>query len=125
MDHIKETDEINEVGEVTLIIYGSLAPGEKNHHIISHIEGNWQKATIRGQIIDNGWSVDRSGYPQFKIVEDEQKADLIDVMAFTSNQLERHWKSLDEFEASEDYKRITIPCILENGQHRIAYIYLG
>ena len=39
-----------------LIIYGSLAPGEKNHFVMQDIPGEWLNATIHACIEDNGWS---------------------------------------------------------------------
>lgn len=109
--------------EKVLIIYGSLAPGEKNHHIISHIKGSWHKATIQGRIIDNGWSDNRSGYPEFQKVENGEAANTLSVMAFISSELDAHWKLLDDFEASENYSRVRISCKLENGEQKDAFIY--
>lgn len=104
----------------TLIIYGSLAPGEANHHIISHINGIWFKAFIKGKIIDNGWST-RTGYPEFQRAEDESQT--IEVLAFISDELEDHWDHIDEFEGTEKYARTTISCELEDGQVVEAFIY--
>jgi gamma-glutamylcyclotransferase (GGCT)/AIG2-like uncharacterized protein YtfP len=46
------SDRIQEV----LIVYGSLAPGEINHHIISHIKGTWSNGFIRAhnEILTDG-----------------------------------------------------------------------
>lgn len=105
----------------TLIIYGSLAPGEANHHIISHINGIWLKAFIKGKIIDNGWAT-RTGYPEFKRASDKDSHS-VEVLAFMSEELDDHWKQLDDFEATESYKRTTITCELEGGQIVEAFIY--
>lgn len=104
----------------TLIIYGSLAPGETNHHIISHINGIWLKAFIKGKIIDNGWST-RTGYPEFQRIDDSSER--VEVLAFISEDLEKYWDYIDEFEGTEQYKRVTISCELENGKVVDAFIY--
>lgn len=109
--------------ESVLIIYGSLAPGEKNHHIISHIPGEWHRATIKGKIKDNGWSDNRSAYPEFNRVKDESEAETIHVQAFISKELHQYWTDIDEFEGTELYGRKPIDCVLENGQKTTAFIY--
>ena len=104
-----------------LIIYGSLAPGEANHHIISHINGIWLKGFIEGKIIDNGWST-RTGYPEFQRHQDGDQA-TVEVLVFMSEDLDQHWDHLDEFEGTEAYQRSTISCELEGGQKVEAFIY--
>lgn len=106
----------------SLIIYGSLAPGESNHHIISHIPGNWQKATITGYIEDNGWS-NRSGYPRF-IEKQDVKQQKYSVHVFTSDRLPAYWEEIDAFEGEEDYKRIQWPYVLEDGSEFTGHIYV-
>lgn len=110
----------------SLIVYGSLAPGESNHHIISHIDGIWRKAKIKGKIIDNGWSKrlvpQELGYPEFKSVP-SGKEDILEVLVFMSEQLELYWQDIDEFEGTEDYRRISISCVLDTGDEIIASIY--
>jgi len=76
----------------TLIVYGSLAPGESNHHIISHIDGVWSKAFIKGKIVDNGW-LTRNGYPEFQRVH-ENDAEKLEVLAFISQDLHLHWEHI-------------------------------
>jgi len=107
-------------GKTILIVYGSLAPGEANHHIISHIEGIWYKALIKGKILDNGWAT-RTGYPEFRRAETDSGH--VEVLAFVSEDLHKHWDHIDEFEGTERYKRSTISCELENGKVVDAFIY--
>ncbi len=38
-----------------LFIYGSLAPGCPNHHVVSHIKGNWVEGKVRGRLVEEGW----------------------------------------------------------------------
>lgn len=38
-----------------LFIYGSLAPNCPNHHIVAHIDGQWQSGTVEGHLVQQGW----------------------------------------------------------------------
>jgi len=105
----------------TLVVYGSLAPGEANHHVISHIKGIWLKAFIKGKIIDNGWST-RTGYPEFQRTFDSG-SNTIEVLAFMSEELDNYWEDIDAFEGTELYNRTRISCKLEGGQIISAFIY--
>lgn len=107
--------------KTVLIVYGSLAPGESNHHIISHIDGQWSKASIKGRIIDNGWS-SRTGYPEFQRTSEED-SETVEVFAFISEELDEHWDHIDAFERTESYIRSKIPCVLEGGKIIDAFIY--
>lgn len=37
-----------------LFIYGSLAPNCPNHHIVAHIDGQWQSGTVEGHLVQQG-----------------------------------------------------------------------
>jgi len=40
-----------------LFIYGTLAPGRPNHHVVEDIPGNWEEATLKGTLLNEGcWS---------------------------------------------------------------------
>ena len=99
-------------------MYGSLAEGESNHWVIEHIKGIWYPATIKGKIIDNGWSI-RKGYPQYV----PSKHEMMNVLVFVSEELHLYWKDIDEFEGEEYYERILIPYVLEAGTTHNGYIY--
>ena len=43
-----------------LFVYGTLAPGRSNAHMLSHIAGSWQKASIRGRLVQEGWGASRA-----------------------------------------------------------------
>jgi len=42
-----------------LFIYGTLAPGKENHHVLSALSGDWQPATVRGTLVNAGWGAGR------------------------------------------------------------------
>ncbi|HEY7404332.1 MAG TPA: gamma-glutamylcyclotransferase family protein [Candidatus Angelobacter sp.] len=87
-----------------LAVYGSLAPGKKNHHQMAGMEGTWRKALLRGTLHNAGWGA-AQGFLGF-IWDGSESA--IDAMVFSSNDLPQHWQRLDEFEGAE-YRRILVP----------------
>ncbi len=45
-----------------LFVYGTLAPGRPNEHILADVPGTWQSAIVFGTLIDEGWGAEL-GYP--------------------------------------------------------------
>ena len=37
-----------------LFVYGTLAPGKPNHHVISDVAGEWENATVKGTLVNEG-----------------------------------------------------------------------
>jgi len=103
-----------------LIIYGTLAPGRTNYHVIEHIKGNWLQGIIRGKLVKEGWGANL-GYYAFKHVGTaEQEA--IKAFILTSDELISNWKFLDEFEGS-GYRRILAKYELDSGEMGAGFIY--
>jgi gamma-glutamylcyclotransferase (GGCT)/AIG2-like uncharacterized protein YtfP len=84
-----------------LAIYGSLAPGESNHHHIADLRGTWEDASVRGRKIDRGWGA-KTGYPGLEL---SSGGDEVPVMLFLSDDLPAAWARLDAFEG-RDYCRV-------------------
>lgn len=101
-----------------LFVYGTLAPGRPNEHVLSDIPGDWKPATVRGTLIQEGWGA-ASGYPG--IILDKNGSEIKGFL-FSSEKLAEHWAHLDTFEG-EDYERVLTPVILEEGTVVDAYIY--
>lgn len=101
-----------------LFIYGTLAPGRPNAHVMAGIPGTWEPATVRGRLIQQGWGA-AQGYPG--IILDEH-GDTIDGLIFSSNALAAHLPRLDAFEGSE-YQRVTTTATLQDGTRVAACIY--
>jgi len=101
-----------------LFVYGTLAPGEENAHIMDGMDGDWCKASVRGTRNDKGWGVNKV-HPGF--IPDEN-GDVVNGLIFTSNDLPANWARLDEFEGA-DYKRVAIIATLENGDIIKTQIY--
>jgi hypothetical protein len=49
----------------TLAVYGTLAPGRPNHHVLAPLGGGWTDGTIEGDLIPLGWGA-ALGYPGFR-----------------------------------------------------------
>lgn len=101
-----------------LFIYGTLAPGQPNAHILADVKGIWIPATIRGHLYENGWGA-ALGYPA--VIPDEQ-GDLVNGFLFRSEELVQHWQRLDDFEGN-GYRRIIVNAEDEQGQKSLAYVY--
>ena len=101
-----------------LFVYGSLAPGRPNAHVLDQVPGTWEPATIRGLLRQEGWGA-AIGYPG--IVLDEQ-GDEIAGLVFSSETLDAHWQRLDRFEG-EGYQRVSVSATLEDGSVVQAQVY--
>jgi gamma-glutamylcyclotransferase (GGCT)/AIG2-like uncharacterized protein YtfP len=100
--------------EERLIVYGTLVPGGKYHHLLAGLEAAWERCTIRGRLGSY------RGYPSFKWnpAGEPHPAWLV-----TSPGLIAKFRELDEFEGRH-YTRRFIPAEVEN-RLVIAYIYEG
>jgi len=101
-----------------LFVYGTLAPGEENAHIMDGMKGEWRKASVRGKRHNKGWGTAK-GHPGF--IPDE-KGDIVNGLVFISKDLPENWERLDKFEG-KDYQRIQIEAKLENCDIIKAQIY--
>ena len=90
--------------ERRLAAYGSLLPGENNHHHVSTLVGSWVEGTVEGTLHDRGWAA-RQGYPGFV---SGGSGDRVAVKVFESLALPDAWDRLDAFEG-EAYRRILAP----------------
>jgi gamma-glutamylcyclotransferase (GGCT)/AIG2-like uncharacterized protein YtfP len=84
-----------------LITYGSLAPGQSNHHQLDGLQGRWLTGSVRGRLLQAGWGADL-GYPALIL---ESDGPVVEVHIFESVDLPGHWPRLDEFEGA-GYRRV-------------------
>lgn len=103
-----------------LFTYGTLAPGEDNHHHVEHIDGDWMQAAVRGRLVDQGWGADL-GFPALVV---DENGDWIQGWALRSKCLSQYLAALDEFEGDE-YQRKPVAVTLENHEVVQAYVYLA
>lgn len=90
-----------EAPDTRLATYGSLAPGQVNHHHLAMLRGRWTKGTVRGFLCDAGWG-SALGFPGLAL---DPTGNSIDVYLFESEELAPHWARLDEFEGP-GYRRV-------------------
>ncbi len=103
----------------TLFVYGTLAPGKPNEHVLAPLDGTWKPATVRGQLYEEGWGA-ALGYPG--IILDSLVSE-VNGLLFSSEKLEQFWTELDEFEGA-GYQRVSTQVRLESGEYEEAQIYV-
>lgn len=101
-----------------LFVYGTLAPGRPNEHVLANIPGKWEPATVTGRLLQEGWGA-AAGYPA--VVLDEHGGEVPGFL-FSSESLAGHWARLDEFEG-EGYERVLTTVKVKDGAVVDAYIY--
>ena len=101
-----------------LFVYGTLAPGRPNAHVLAQVPGTWEAATVRGTLRQEGWGA-AIGYPG--IVVDE-RGEEVPGFVFCSEELSSHWARLDRFEG-EGYQRVPVSARLEDGSVVQAQVY--
>ncbi|MEH6415783.1 gamma-glutamylcyclotransferase family protein [Pseudomonas sp. CGJS7] len=101
-----------------LFVYGTLAPGKPNAHVLADVPGTWIPASVRGTLHAQGWGA-AAGYPGIVL---DKGADAVQGLVFSSDALPAHWARLDEFEG-EGYERVLASAILEDGTVVAAYVY--
>ncbi len=89
-----------------LAVYGSLRPGESNHHLVAEIPGRWSEGFVRGTLHESGWGA-TLGYPA--LVWDEEGPE-VPVRILMADGLPEHWDRLDAFEG-DAYLRILVPVV--------------
>ena len=102
-----------------LFVYGTLAPGRPNEHVLAEVPGTWEPATVKGTLFQEGWGA-ALGYPG--IVLDEL-GDQVHGFIFSSEELASHWAQLDEFEG-DGYKRVVTSAELGDSTVVKAHIYV-
>jgi len=104
-----------------LFVYGTLAPGRPNAHVLAAVPGTWERATVRGRLVDGGWGA-ALGYPGIVPSRDGEPGDAVDGFVFSSPELRTHWHRLDEFEGT-GYRRVVVKAALEDGRIVDAHAY--
>ena len=110
-------DDVRAAGN-RLAVYGTLAPGRRNHGMLAPLNGTWTHGTINGHRLEAGWG-NTYGYPGVRL---DPNGDDIDVQIFASGELPAHWERLDDFEGTE-YERVLVEVRAESGV-TLANIYV-
>src|ERR687897_236453 len=88
----------------TLAVYGTLAPGQPNHHVLAPLGGEWTDGLIEGDLLPLGWGAEL-GYPGFR---PRVGGDAVAVQVLIASSLATALPTLDRFEGPE-YQRILVP----------------
>lgn len=96
--------------EQRLATYGTLAPGETNHHMLVDLEGCWIAGTVRGRRYDSGWGA-ALGFPG--LIPDPDGPE-VPVQVLESPDLPARWSRLDAFEGP-GYRREVIDVTTAQG----------
>jgi gamma-glutamylcyclotransferase (GGCT)/AIG2-like uncharacterized protein YtfP len=102
-----------------LFVYGTLAPGEVNAHVLEPLVGEWLEASVRGTLHAQGWG-QTYGFPALRL---DAGAAAVAGLVFQSADLPANWARLDEFEGSA-YRRVETEALLIDGTLCNAYIYI-
>lgn len=104
------TEALLDHPERRLAVYGSLLPGEDNHHHVAALVGRWVEGAVEGTLHDRGWAA-RQGYPGFV---PGGSGGRVAVKVLESPALPDAWDRLDAFEG-EAYRRILAPVEMASG----------
>ena len=102
-----------------LFVYGTLAPGRPNAHVLEAIGGTWTGASLRGHLHQDGWGAEL-GYPGLML---DETAPSVHGHLFSSASLPRHWDDLDAFEGDQ-YERVRAPVTTSTGDTVEAFVYV-
>ena len=101
-----------------LFVYGTLAPGRANEHILADVPGQWEPASVGGILLEQGWGA-AVGYPG--LVLDQQGSEVRGFL-FSSEALAEQWARLDQFEGP-GYKRVQTTVKRKDGTKVEVYTY--
>lgn len=101
-----------------LFIYGTLAPGEPNAHVMEPLGGTWQRGVVRGRLLDQGRGA-TTGHPGIVL---DHADDPVKGWLLVSAGLADQWSQMDEFEG-EEYLRTEAPIELDDSTETTAWIY--
>jgi gamma-glutamylcyclotransferase (GGCT)/AIG2-like uncharacterized protein YtfP len=103
----------------TLAVYGTLAPGQPNHHVVAPLGGEWTAGVIEGDLLPTGWGA-ALGYPAFR---PRAGGPAVAVQVLSAPMLADAWPELDRFEGP-GYRRILVPVFAPGpaGERRLATV---
>lgn len=113
-------DSISDPAERRLAVYGSLAPGRSNHHVLDGLAGRWTEGHVRGRLLAAGWGAEL-GYPGLIL---DSRAATVPVQVFESSALPAHWGRLDDFEGP-GYERVVATVQTADGDLPACIYVLG
>jgi gamma-glutamylcyclotransferase (GGCT)/AIG2-like uncharacterized protein YtfP len=97
-----------------LAVYGTLAPGRVNHHMVAPLGGAWSEGVVEGELVESGWGAPL-GYRALRLRAGGPR---VAVHLLTAPALREAWPRLDAFEGSE-YRRTLTPVWSADGERRL------
>ncbi|MFN3162496.1 MAG: gamma-glutamylcyclotransferase [Pseudohongiellaceae bacterium] len=114
-------DKQNEL-ETRLFVYGTLAPGESNAHIMAGLNGRWEVAELRGYVYPDGLEASE-WYPALILPgANDDSAPTVSGRLFVSADLPEFWPQLDAFEGA-CYQRVVVSVTGRDSGAVDAYVY--
>ena len=112
-----------------LFVYGSLAPGKVNAHLLEPLVGTWSEARVAGSLHHVGWAAEL-GFLGIKLGPRsidrldvaEGHDDVVSGFIFESDQLADVWPELDRFEG-RDYHPVQTTAHLVSGDYCKCIVY--
>lgn len=95
-----------------LAVYGTLAPGEANHHLLAACPGPWIRGVVHGH----------RAMREHAVFTYDAAAGHVAVQMLTSPGLLQRWASLDEFERPT-HRRVLVPVFEGKGLLSVANLY--
>lgn len=102
-----------------LFVYGTLAPGEPNEHVLGGLAGTWRPASVRGTLHSEGWGA-AMGYPAILL---DPEGEEVEGLLFSSKVLAEHWARLDRFEGA-GYERVRTDVRFADGGEVKGWVYV-
>ena len=94
-----------------LFVYGTLAPGRPNDHVLADLPGTWEPASIHGRLEHEGWGAEL-GFPG--LVLGPRDGNAVAGLLLSAKGLPARWAELDEFEGP-GYDRVVAEVLVEGG----------
>lgn len=102
-----------------LAVYGTLAPGEPNHHVVAPLGGEWTDGAIEGDLFPEGRGA-TLGYPACR---PRAGGSSVAVKVLSAPALAAAWSEIDRFEGP-GYRRMLVPVFTrERRLHTVANLY--
>jgi gamma-glutamylcyclotransferase (GGCT)/AIG2-like uncharacterized protein YtfP len=93
-----------------LAVYGTLQPGQPNHHQLTGLVGHWIPGRVTGRLFSEGWGA-ALGFPALVL---DPAGPWVEVQILQSEDLPQHWDRLDAFEG-RGYRRVVCTADTEHG----------
>ena len=113
-------DLLLECPSCRLVVYGTLAPGQPNHHVIQAIEGSWRPCRLNAVVKELHGLPVMTWLPRGRLT--------VNALLFESDDLPGHWQVLDRFEGTGYRRHLVEASVSTSGEREdatVANAYIG